>query len=250
MGTGWRGWLAVACLALSCTPAMGRDLTVGVESIDYAPVYYYRDGQFGGAAREILDAFAADNGHHLTYRALPVKRLLAELLRHGIDLKFPDSPDWQIAMRRGQPLTYSRPVIAYIDGTMVRRDAADGTPDSIHSLGIVAGFTPFAWGERLRAGTVSVHENPGFEPLLRQIQTGRIDGAYVNVAVALHAARGIPGLSGELVYAATLPHVADSYRLSSAGAPEIIAEFDRWLAENGTRVAEIIARTGAEAGVR
>lgn len=244
------GFAAVTLLCLAGGPAQARDLVVGVEAIDYSPVYGVIDGQFKGAAREILDAFANAGGHRLTFQALPVKRLYAELNHGGIDLKFPDSPDWQPALRQGRAIAFSKPVINYIDGTIVRREALSEGPEAVRSLGTIAGFTPFAWGERLRAGTVELKENSSFEPLLRQVQTKRIDGAYGNVAVALNTADSIPGLAGTLVFAPRLPHVADSYRLSSVKAPELIAEFDEWLGKNGKLVADIIARTGAEKGVR
>ena len=237
-------------VAVPVASASARDLVVGVEAIDYAPVYGYRDGQFVGAARAILDAFATARGHRLIYQAYPVKRLLAELVHGRIDLKFPDSPDWQAAFRRGHPIAYSGPVIAYVDGTLVRRDHAGQGVEAVHSLGIVAGFTPFAWLDRIQAGTVELKENPGFESLLRQLQAGRIDGIYANVAVTLTAAESVLGNATALTFASDLPHVADSYRLSSANAPEIIAEFDDWLARNPKLVAEIIAKTGAERGIR
>ncbi|ARJ65761.1 hypothetical protein WV31_08875 [Magnetospirillum sp. ME-1] len=244
------GVAAIALLCLVEAPAQARDLVVGVEAIDYSPVYGVIDGQFKGAAREILDAFANAAGHRLTFQALPVKRLYAELNHGGIDLKFPDSPDWQPALRQGRAVAFSKPVIHYIDGTIVRSQGLSQGPEAIHSLGTIAGFTPFAWGERLKSGAVELKENSSFEQLLRQVQTKRIDGAYGNVAVALNAADSIPGLAGTLAFAPNLPHVADSYRLSSVKAPEIIAEFDEWLGRNSRLVAEIIARTGAERGVR
>ncbi|CUW40619.1 conserved exported protein of unknown function(containing Extracellular solute-binding protein, family 3 domain,28-192;containing Periplasmic binding protein-like II,16-224) [Magnetospirillum sp. XM-1] len=244
------GIAAVALLCLVGAPARARDLVVGVEAIDYSPVYGVIDGQFKGAAREILDAFANAGGHRLTFQALPVKRLYAELNHGGIDLKFPDSPDWQPALRQGRTTAFSKPVIHYIDGTIVRREVLSQGPEAIHSLGTIAGFTPFAWGERLKSGAVELKENSSFEQLLRQVHTKRVDGAYCNVAVALNAADSISGLAGNLAFAPNLPHAADSYRLSSVKAPEIVAEFDEWLGKNARLVAEIIARTGAERGVR
>ncbi|KIL98341.1 ABC-type amino acid transport/signal transduction systems periplasmic component/domain [Paramagnetospirillum magnetotacticum MS-1] len=242
-----------AVAALLCLLGLGawaRDIVVGVEAIDYSPVYGMRDDRFQGAAREILDAFAAARGHRLTFQALPVKRLYAELNRGGIDLKFPDSPDWAPALRQGDGPVFSKPIIEYIDGTIVRREALTTTPDGIHSLGTIAGFTPYAWNEWLKSGAVELKENSSFEQLLRQVQTRRIDGAYGNVAVALNAAENIAGLAGSLAFAPNLPYVADSYRLSSVKAPDVIAEFDLWLSKNPKLVAEIIARTGAEKGVR
>jgi polar amino acid transport system substrate-binding protein len=79
-------------------------LVVGVEEQDYLPAYGWRDGRFEGAAREILDAFAADRGLRLEYRALPVKRLFASLVHHEIDLKFPDNPDWETKVKAGPRL--------------------------------------------------------------------------------------------------------------------------------------------------
>ena len=239
-----------ACVFGFSVEGSARDLVVGVEAIDYSPAYAVKGGSFVGAARQILDAYAQSHGHRLTYQALPVKRLYAELLRGGIDFKFPDSQDWQPALRQGVSVAYSRPVIAYIDGTIVRKDRALPPLDQIHSLGTVAGFTPFAWAQQISAGRVELKENPNFEQLLRQVQTGRIDAAYVNVAVALYQAETLSGLEGAIAYAPGLPHVADFYRLSSVKAPELIAEFDEWLASNHKLVAEIIARTGAERGVR
>jgi len=247
----WLWGLALGVYAIAAPPqAVARDLTVGVEAIDYSPIYAWRDGQFVGAAREILDAFAQANGHRLIFRPLPVKRLLAELIHGGIDLKFPDSPDWQPTIRGDATLVYSAPVFAYIDGTVVRRERLGQGAETVRSLGTVAGFTPFAWKSRVEAGSVELKENPGFEPLLRQVLAGRIDGAYVNVAVAHYMAAGLPGGEGGLSYDPDLPHIADSYRLSSRVAPEIVAEFDSWLAANKAAVAAIIARTGAEAGLK
>ena len=239
-----------AVMAASGTPVAARDLVVGVEAIDYSPVYGYRDGQFIGAGRAILDAYAQAKGHRLSYKAFPVKRLMAELIHGGIDLKFPDSPDWQAATRQGYVITYSAPVIAYIDGTLVRREKADTGVDGIRNLGIVSGFTPYAWSNAIKAGRVDVRENPGFEQVLRQVQTGRLDGVYANVAVALTAAEATLGPSHALVYAPNLPHVSDFYRLSSGNSPEIIAEFNDWLSKNSKQVAEILAKAGAEKGVR
>lgn len=243
--------LGVPILALGAArPASARDLVVGVEAIDYTPAYSYRDGQFGGAARALLDSFAEARGHRLTYKAFPVKRLLAELLHGGVDLKFPDSPDWQTSARQGTAIAYSQPVIAYVDGTLVRRDNTAIGIEGVHNLGTVSGFTPYAWLGRIQAGKVELKENPGFEQLLRQVQTGRIDAVYANVAVTLAAAETVLGSADALVFARDLPHVAESYRLSSAKTPEVIAEFNDWLAKNPKLVAEIIAKTGAERGVR
>jgi polar amino acid transport system substrate-binding protein len=72
----------------------------------------------------------------------------------------------------------------------------------------------------------------------------------VNVAVALNVAKANPALAGGLAYAPDLPHTADFYRLSSVKDPALIAEFDDWLGHNAKLVADIIAQSDAELGVR
>jgi polar amino acid transport system substrate-binding protein len=164
--------MAATLVGLIVLPAQARDLVVGVEDIDFLPVYGVRDGQFQGAARQILDAFATARGYRLTYSPLPVKRLFAELNRGGIDLKFPDSPNWQPTLRQGHQAAFSKPLVAYIDGTIVRRDMAAANSGAVRRLGTIAGFTPYAWGTQLTAGTVELKENSSLEQLLRQVRTG------------------------------------------------------------------------------
>ncbi|MCR6633208.1 MAG: hypothetical protein NVV74_25960 [Magnetospirillum sp.] len=138
--------------------AAQRELVVGVEELDYYPVYAVRQGEYVGAAREILDAFAQAEGYTVVYKPLPIKRLFAELLSGGIDMKFPDNPYWASDLKQGRALVYSQPVIRYIDGVLVRPDSLGKGVDGIRALGTVSGFTPFAWMDRIRSGKVQVKE--------------------------------------------------------------------------------------------
>lgn len=229
--------------------AAERELVVGVEELEYYPIYAVRDGEYVGAAREILDSFARDRGYRLTYRPLPVKRLYAELMAGGIDLKFPDSPTWAPDAKQGRPVAYSRPVIAYVDGTMVRPSNHGRGVEAVRTLGTVSGFTPFAWLDQVKAGRVTVKENPRMELLLRQAVVGHVDGAYASVAVANYVLSGPLNLPNALMFDAALPHTRDHYLLSSATRREAVEEFNTWLAANGPRVRMIKDRYGAEKGV-
>jgi ABC-type amino acid transport substrate-binding protein len=243
---------AGACLALSMGLAHGgsRELVVGVEELDYYPAYAWQKGEYVGAARDILDAFANARGYRFTYRALPIKRLYAELLSDGIDLKFPDNAEWNGEAKAGKDVVYSNPVIAYIDGVSVRAENAGKGVDAIRTLGTVAGFTPFAWQERIQAGKVQLRENPRMEQLLRQVVLGRVDGAYVSVAVMNYYLDHVMDMPGALVFSPSLPHSRDYYRLSTVHHPEVLAEFNAWMAANQPLIAAIKERTGAEKGVR
>lgn len=241
---------AMAAL-LMCTTAQAaeRRIVVGVEELNYYPLYAVLDGGFAGTAREILDSFARARGITIEYRPLPVKRLFAELMTGGIDLKFPDNPGWSADIKQGGKVIYSAPVIAFVDGVMVTPSALGVGQDSVKVLGTVAGFTAYAWLDRIAAGKVQMRENPKLDLLLRQATIKRIDGAYVNVAVANHMLDRVLAMPNALAFDPSLPHSRDYYRLSTTKHPELVAEFDAWLEANAALVAEIKRRFRAEAGI-
>lgn len=241
--------LLAAVLVAGAGTARAKDIVVGVEDLDYYPVYAMWDNEYVGAAREIFDSFAAAKGHRIVYRALPVKRLFAELLAGGVDAKFPDNPHWTVEGKEGHKVAYSRPVITYVDGVMVPPGGLGRGVASIRILGTVSGFTPIAWLGRIQSGSVQVKENPKLTLLLKQAALKRTDGAYASVAVAHHYLDRVLAMPGALVFDPSLPHSRDHYHLSSVAHPELVAEFDAWLAANKTLVADIKARFQAERGV-
>lgn len=242
--------LVGCCVWSAAARADHRELVVGVEELDYFPAYSVRSGEYVGAARDILDAFAAASGYTLVYKPQPIKRLYAELMSGGIDLKFPDNPRWAADAKAGQDVAYSNPVIGYIDGVLVRPEKAGKGVGAIRTLGTVSGFTPFAWLDRIKAGQVQVKENPRVELLLKQAALGRFDGAYGSIAVANHILDDELKTPGALVFDPTLPHSRDSYMLSTVNHPKVVAEFNAWMAANAATVKAIKDRTGAEKGVQ
>lgn len=240
---------ALFATALSPAAAGPRDLVVGVEELDYFPAYSVQDGEYRGAAREILDAFAKDRGYVLIYRPLPIKRLFAELLSGGVDLKFPDNAFWAGDIKKGHEVVYSKPLIRYIDGVLVTPDNVGRGADGVRTLGTVSGFTPFAWMDRIKDGRVQVKENPRMDLLLRQAMLGRFDGVYASVAVAHYTLERQLGNPGALVFDPRLPHSRDAYALSSLRRPEVVAEFDAWMTANAALIQDIKDRLGAEKGL-
>lgn len=238
-------------LGIAGAPARAQEkqIVIGVEELDYYPTYAVIDGQYVGAAREILDAFARAKGYQITYRPLPVKRLFAELLSGQIDLKFPDNPGWAGDLKKDQKVAYSGPVIAFVDGVMVPAGSVGAGPDNIKVLGTVAGFTPFAWLDRIKANKVQIKENLKMELLLKQAALKRLDGAYASVAVANHYLDRVLAMPGGLVFDPGLPHSRGHYMLSTTTRPELVAEFDSWLATHQAQVGDIKKRLGAERGV-
>lgn len=242
--------LAFAVMAGLFGPAQAaqRELVVGVEDLEYYPLYAMRDGEYVGAMREIFDAFARAKGYKVTYRPLPIKRLYAELTGGGIDLKMPDNPNWGTESKAGLKVVYSKPMVSYIDGVLVRPGSVAKPADQFATLGTVAGFTPYAWLDRVKSGRVALKENPRMELLLRQTVVGHVEGAYVNVAVAHHVVNSILNMPGALVFNPMLPHSRDHYHLSTITHGDVVAEFDGWMKDNAQLVKDIKDRFGAEKG--
>ena len=184
-------------------PAAAQTYVVGVENIDYLPQYAYKDGEYGGFARALLDAFAKDKGYKLEYRALPVTRLFAEFVNLDVDLKYPDNVKWSADLKSKATVIYSDPVVKYIDGVNVTPDRVGKGAESLKVLGAVRGFTPWDWLDAVKSGTVKLQENNSFSAMLETTLAGRVDGAYGNVAVAANV------LENNLKQAFTLSPVVD-----------------------------------------
>ena len=53
-----RSLAVIFMLICALSPAHAEEYTVGVENIDYYPLYAKRDGTYSGYARAVLDEFA------------------------------------------------------------------------------------------------------------------------------------------------------------------------------------------------
>ncbi|OIQ86452.1 bacterial extracellular solute-binding protein, family 3 [mine drainage metagenome] len=243
--------LVIGCagLAQGTAQAAPPQFVVGVENINYLPYYSGDQGQYGGFARALLDAYAADRGYRFTYRPLPITRLFRELVAGVIDFKFPDNPLWQAALKQGHAVAYSDPVADYVDGVLVLPQNYGKGPAAIHSLGTVRGFTAYDWLDRIKGGSVRLEENPSFSGLMLQGMAQRVDGVYANVAVSYQTLEQRLHKTGGLVFDPGLPHSRSSYRLSTVKHPEIVADFNRWLAANRTRVDKMKHDWGVDRGL-
>jgi ABC-type amino acid transport substrate-binding protein len=239
----------LAVLAIDRPATADESFVVGVENVGYLPAYTTENGVYGGFAREVLDRYAADRHYKFDYRPLPVLRLFASFFAGDVDFKFPDDQDWQPDMRAGKTVTYSHPVADYVDGTSVLAGKLNRPLNDIHSLGTVTGFTPWAWQERIAANQVTLTENANFTALIQQVLSGRIDAAYANVAVIQYQLTNVSKQPGALTFDDSLPYVRGSYRLSTIKHPEVIADFNRWLAEHDRDVRQLKEKFGVENGL-
>jgi hypothetical protein len=227
---------ALTFLRAGQAPAEPVELTVGVERIDYPPFGSFRHGDYEGYARDLLDSFAIEYGYAMTYVPLPVKRLYQEFLEtRTLDLKFPDSPDWHPSRRKGLHIVYSAPVCSYTDGILVRPENLGKGMGAIKTLGILAGFKPWLLTPPITPRSIKVSENASVSGLLGKGLMGRVDGVYVNEQVARQLLKEM-GRPDQLVLDPCLPHITDSYRLSSIKRRLVMWEFDRFLKKSSQLV--------------
>jgi polar amino acid transport system substrate-binding protein len=234
---------------LATTSLMAEELTIGVETTDYYPQYKYDNGKYTGFAREVLDLFASKNGHTVIYKALPIKRLLSVYLNGEVDFKYPDNAFWAGDLKTGKNLVYSEPVVDFIDGTMVLTGNKGKGIEGKFRLGTILGFTPFDYLDKIGDGSVKVTENPNLDSLVRQLESSRIEGAYVNIAVAMYHLREVAKKPDLLVFDPSLPHTRSAYSLSSINKPEVIAQFNGFLSENKAEIQAIKDKYQVEAGL-
>lgn len=230
--------------------AQQTEFTIGVEAIDYYPIYAGNTGEYRGYARELLDAFAKKQGYTFHYEALPVKRLFKSFLdEQTLDFKFPDNQYWSGDMRKGVDVTYSEPAVQYIDGVMVKPENKGRPVSDLKILGIIAGFTPFEYLDRIESGAVTLDESNEYSALLLKATMDRVDAAYSSVAVANYQLRDVLKQPEALVFDASLPHTKSGYMLSTIKHASVIGEFNAFMQQETELVQQLKDKYQAEAGV-
>ncbi|TWI92759.1 extracellular solute-binding protein (family 3) [Roseibium hamelinense] len=215
--------------------AQAEDIVVGVENLSYYPHYTMDGGEYGGFARALLDAWAADQGHNLTYKPFPITRLMSMLVNGEVDLKYPDNAYWSADMKQDKNVIYSEQIVEYIDGVSVKPEKIGAGMGAVETLGTVRGFTPWSWLDETKSGQVKLSEVNELDGLVKQAVSDRIDAAYANVAVIQHHLSET-GQDGALVFDPDLKHTRDFYYMSSTTKPGLIEDFNGWMAANQDKV--------------
>lgn len=224
--------------------SQGKNLVIGVENLDYYPIYSVKSGSYNGYARELLDRFAEEYNHTLIYRPLPVVRLFHELVEEKIDLKFPDNPYWGSDIKKETKISYSQSALHYIDGVMVPQNKlGESIPKT---LGIVRGFTPYALIDEINQGKIEVKEFSNTENLVSFFvkRKSEVEGIYFNIAVAKHILKTLGVEENILTYDPSIPHIESDYFLSSIKHTDIITQFDEFLEENSSFVQKLKEKYG------
>ncbi len=225
--------LLIAFLLFPMTlTAQDRVYVVGVQSFkEYLPYSQYQNHNYTGFNREVLDLFSKHAGITLKYDAMPIKRLYVAFLKKRVDFKYPDNPYWQSKEKKGLGVTYSKPVVGYIDGMMVARDNLGAGIEKIKKVAIPAGFTAFGYSDKIASGEIVFTEVFNYRNLLNRVILKRADGVYSNIIVSQYYLREVLKTPNALVFDPSLPHKKSTRHLSTIMHPDIIKHFDAFLVE-------------------
>ncbi|OZG70213.1 hypothetical protein BTA51_27330 [Hahella sp. CCB-MM4] len=222
---------------------------IGVEAGSYFPHYDDSTGEYEGFGRALLDEFARYAGIELEYRIHPLKRLAVSAISGQVSLRYPDNPYWEADLKEGTEITYSHPIVTYVDGTMVPPNRLGQGLDNFYKLGTVSGFTPWPYFAAIDEGKITVSENNSRTGLLHQVLMGRLDGAYLSIVVANHQLTYGLEQPGALIFDPTLPYKKSHYHLSTSTRPDLIRKFNAFLREESARVVQIKSDYRVEEGL-
>lgn len=223
-----------------------KEFVVGIENINYYPLYDGSGQSFRGFGKQLLDDFAKDKGYTFVYKPLPVSRLFETFLNSDeLDFKFPDNEVWSADAKKGKHVVYSAPTVQYVDGVSVKPDMKNMKIEDLKVLGIIRGFTAWEFIDRIQNKSMSIEEISDYDGMLKKAILGRTDGAYSNIVVLNQRLKDM-GSPDALVFADGLPHTKSAYHLSSIKHPEVISEFNAWMSENQDKITRMKKELGVE----
>ncbi|MFP6847689.1 MAG: transporter substrate-binding domain-containing protein [Pseudomonas sp.] len=232
------------CLLLGLAPLAGAEtFTVGVELQPYMPYSSVVEGHYVGYGRDLLDAFAAQQGHVFVYQPLPVRRLLNDFLNGRLDFKYPDNPRWNADKKQAYKVYFSQAAAPAIDGVLVKPQFLGQGKERLRRLGTQRGFTPWPYLDDIKAGKILLIQANQIDSLLAMALNDRVDGVYLNPQVVQHQLYNSTKTES-LVFDPSLAHQDDYYFLSTLNHPEVIEQFDAFLINQAELVQTLKDRHG------
>jgi ABC-type amino acid transport substrate-binding protein len=242
----------VFALLLAALPAMAegnKTFTVGVEDYkNFLPYSEYKDGKYNGLGKDILDAFAKQQGYTFIYQVYPLKRRDRLFVDGKLDFSFPDNPNWVADLKKNVNISYA-PILEFTDGVLVRNGEQGKGVGRIKVLGIPLGFTPYPYQQLMTTGALRVEESAEYDALYQKLTLGRVDGAYMNTRIATYYWSKIRGYEqAPVVYDPNLPHASGYWYFSSQKHPDVIEEFKKFMTTNKDMIEELRKRYQFQGG--
>ena len=204
---------------------------MGVEAINFYPIYDGTAAYYRGYGRDVLDHFASKYGYNFRYVHLPVKRLYRNLLKTDkLDFKFPDNPLWQRDMRKDKAVTYSNTVYQAIEGLFVLPANRDKSLAELAAIATVRGFDAWPYKVDIANGVIELQFANTQDSLVALARQGRVGGIFYEASALnwYQYTNDIPA-GDRLVLNERLPHYRPQFFLSTRTQPQIIAQFNQFL---------------------
>jgi len=220
----------MALLGLTMGPTYADKLVIGVEKIQYQPIYWQnKKGDYTGYTRDVFDLFAQKYNHQIEYVSLEPHLLLGELFNGNIDFKYPDHPEWGSDIRQGKNIAYTDAIVRIADGSFVKPAKLGKGIETVTKLGVVQGFTPWMYQEFIDSGQVTVIEYENLKDLIRAAIRNKVDAALYNVVVATYYMDFLSTFPIVTLFDDTLPFVKSDFRMSTISKPNVVKEFNDFL---------------------
>lgn len=238
--------LALFLLILSNNALASSVYTVGVEDIDYTPIFSSMPApeNFKGFARDLLDKFAESEKIEFKYVPLPIKRFLLVFQSGNLDFAFPDNPKWNLEEKKNLKVTYSTPLITFQDAVFVKPEKLGLGIGSLKVLGTLSGFTPWKFQSLIDAGKIKLESANTPETLVNMALLGRVDG--INMArqvVQYHLKK--KERPNDLVSDPKLMPLRDSYyHFSTLKHPEVIKKLNIFIKKESVFIRELKKKYG------
>jgi polar amino acid transport system substrate-binding protein len=127
---------------------------------------------------------------------------------------------------------------------MVKPENVNLKADQLKTFGTIRGFTAFEYQAGVKSGKLSVVYFDDFKTLLENAIEGKIDGAYINISVAIYQLQTQLHKPNALVFHNNMPFIKSTYRFSSIKHPEVIDEFNTFLHTNQKIVKDLKEKFG------
>ncbi|MCU7555303.1 transporter substrate-binding domain-containing protein [Alteromonas sp. ASW11-19] len=229
-------------ISLTVSASAERVYRVGVEDVDYYPVLDFVHSPPRGVVKNVLDSFAEQTGVKFEYIPLPIQRFNSWYDTGRIDFRVPDNPRWSLT---SQPsLIYSVPFLNLCEVLVVKAENRKMSPDNVTRIGTLMGFTPSTyWNQKMESGAVRLVPDRSLKVLTRMLLNDMVSGLDLDLA-SIHYQLKTLSLPPDLVAPLeTVENPTISYRMSTLNHPEIIRQFNQFMARNKDK---LTAQTYAE----
>lgn len=238
--------VALLCLLLGVQSARGADFTVGVEAINFYPIYDGTAVHYRGYGRDVLDHFASKYGYNFRNVHLPVKRLYRNFLSTDeLDFKFPDNPLWQRDMRKDKAVTYSNTVYQAIEGLFVLPANRYKSLAELAAIATVRGFDAWPYKVDIANGVIELQFANTQDSLVALARQGRVGGIFYEASALNWYQYTTDTPAGDrLVLNERLPHYRPQFFLSTRTQPQIIAQFNQFLQDESHLLQRLKSKYG------